>query len=75
MNRPGINISMFGVFTTDSTVFVVFDLMFRPKAQRLQKASKDHDRTWFPRQVAHLSFISIIVTNLPAFLSHATISR
>ena len=23
MNRPGINISMFGVFTTDLTVFVV----------------------------------------------------
>ena len=31
MNRPGINISMFGVFTTDLTVFVAFDLMFRPK--------------------------------------------
>ena len=45
MNRPGINISMFGVFTTDLTVFVVFDLMFRPKAQRVQKASQDHDRS------------------------------
>ena len=67
MNRPGINISMFGVFTTGR-------LRFNVSSKRLARVMIEAT-TWFPRQVAHLSFISIIVTNLPAFLAHATISR
>ena len=72
MNRPGINISMFGVFYDRFNSFR--RLRFNVSSKRLARIMIEAT-TWFPRQVAHLSFISIIVTNLPAFLAHATISR